>query len=157
MAAQQSIAVAGAHGKTTTTSMIAVMLEAAASIPRRSSGPVAAFGSNARLGQGEYFIAEADESDGSFLRLRPLVAVITNIDQEHLEAYRDFEDLQRAFVTFANSVAGVWRCDPVRGRSLLEDASPLHHPARRHVRAGSRCGRQCRQRAARWIWILCAR
>ena len=105
MAARESIAVAGAHGKTTTTSMIAVMLEAAGLDPTAViGGRVAAFGSNARLGQGKYFIAEADESDGSFLRLRPGVAVITNIDQEHLEAYRDFEDLQRAFVTFANSV-----------------------------------------------------
>jgi UDP-N-acetylmuramate--alanine ligase len=105
MGARESIAVAGAHGKTTTTSMIAVMCEAAGLDPTAViGGRVAAFGSNARLGRGKYFIAEADESDGSFLRLRPGLAVITNIDQEHLDAYRDFEDLQRAFVTFANSV-----------------------------------------------------
>jgi UDP-N-acetylmuramate--alanine ligase len=105
MAARQSIAVAGAHGKTTTTSMIAVMLEAAGLDPTAViGGRVAAFGSNARIGRGKYFIAEADESDGSFLRLKPELAVITNIDQEHLDAYRDFEDLQQAFVTFANGV-----------------------------------------------------
>jgi UDP-N-acetylmuramate--alanine ligase len=105
MEARESIAVAGAHGKTTTTSMIAVMLEAAGLDPTAViGGRVAAFGSNARIGRGKYFIAEADESDGSFLRLKPGVAVITNIDQEHLDAYRDFDDLQRAFVAFANSV-----------------------------------------------------
>jgi UDP-N-acetylmuramate--alanine ligase len=105
METRGAIAVAGAHGKTTTTSMIAVMLEAAGLDPTAViGGRVAAFGSNARLGRGRHFIAEADESDGSFLRLKPGVAVITNIYREHLEAYRDFEDLQRAFVTFANSV-----------------------------------------------------
>ena len=105
METRQSIAVAGAHGKTTTTSMIAVMLEAAGLDPTAViGGRVAAFGSNARLGRGKYFVAEADESDGSFLRLKPGMAVITNIDQEHLDAYRDFDDLQQAFVTFANSV-----------------------------------------------------
>jgi UDP-N-acetylmuramate--alanine ligase len=105
MTLRQSIAVAGAHGKTTTTSMIAVMLEAAGLDPTAViGGRVAAFGSNARLGHGKHFVAEADESDGSFLRLKPSVAVITNIDQEHLEAYRDFDDLQQAFVTFANGV-----------------------------------------------------
>jgi UDP-N-acetylmuramate--alanine ligase len=105
MEAQQAIAVAGAHGKTTTTSMIAVMLEAAGLDPTAViGGRVAVFGSNARLGRGKYFVAEADESDRSFLRLKPGMAVITNIDREHLEAYRDFDDLQQAFVTFANSV-----------------------------------------------------
>jgi UDP-N-acetylmuramate--alanine ligase len=105
MGARESIAVAGAHGKTTTTSMIAVMLHSAGLDPTAViGGRVAAFGSSARLGLGKYFVAEADESDGSFLRLKPGLAVITNIDQEHLDAYRDFTHLQQAFVTFANSV-----------------------------------------------------
>jgi UDP-N-acetylmuramate--alanine ligase len=105
MGARAAIAVAGAHGKTTTTSMIAVMLHSAGLDPTAViGGKVAAFGSSARLGLGKYFVAEADESDGSFLRLKPGVAVITNIDREHLEAYRDFTHLQQAFVTFANSV-----------------------------------------------------
>jgi UDP-N-acetylmuramate--alanine ligase len=105
MEAQEAIAVAGAHGKTTTTSMIAVMLEAAGLDPTAViGGRVAAFGSNARLGKGRYFVAEADESDRSFLRLKPGMAVITNIDREHLEAYRDFDDLLQAFAAFANSV-----------------------------------------------------
>jgi UDP-N-acetylmuramate--alanine ligase len=105
MQLREGIAVAGAHGKTTTTSMIALVLEAAGLDPTAViGGRISAFGSNARLGQGKYLVAEADESDRSFLRLRPRFAVITNIDREHLEAYRDFDDLEDAFVQFANSV-----------------------------------------------------
>lgn len=105
MELRQSIAVAGAHGKTTTTSMIALVLDAAGFDPTAViGGRLTAFRSNARLGQGRYLVAEADESDRSFLRLSPRIAVITNIDREHLEAYRDFDDLQAAFVEFANRV-----------------------------------------------------
>ena len=105
MELREGIAVAGAHGKTTTTSMIALVLEAAGLDPTAViGGRISAFGSNARLGRGQYLVAEADESDRSFLRLAPRFAVITNIDREHLEAYRDFEDLEGAFVQFANSV-----------------------------------------------------
>ncbi|MCX6545533.1 MAG: UDP-N-acetylmuramate--L-alanine ligase [Acidobacteria bacterium] len=99
------IAVGGAHGKTTTTSMIAVVLEHAGLDPTAViGGKLSAFGSNARLGRGQYIVVEADESDRSFLRLSPTVAVVTNIDREHLEAYRDFDDLCDAFVDFANKV-----------------------------------------------------
>jgi len=99
------IAVAGAHGKTTTTSMIAVLLERAGLDPTAViGGKLSAFGSNARLGQGHYMVVEADESDRSFLRLSPSVAVITNIDHEHMEAYRGFDDLCGAFLDFANKV-----------------------------------------------------
>jgi UDP-N-acetylmuramate--alanine ligase len=102
---RQGIAVAGAHGKTTTTSMIALVLDAAGLDPTAViGGRVSSFGSNARLGRGKYLVAEADESDRSFLRLSPRFAVITNIDREHLEAYRDFDDLKAAFVEFANRV-----------------------------------------------------
>ena len=105
MELRQGIAVAGAHGKTTTTSMIALVLEAAGLDPTAViGGRLSAFGSNARLGRGRYLVAEADESDRSFLRLSPRFAVITNIDREHLEAYRDFDDLRAAFVEFANRV-----------------------------------------------------
>ena len=100
-----SIAVAGSHGKTTTTSMIALVLERAGLDPTAViGGRLSAFGSNARLGRGQYMVAEADESDRSFLVLWPSIAVITNIDDEHLEAYGRFEDLQQAFVDFANKV-----------------------------------------------------
>ena len=98
-----SIAVAGAHGKTTTTSMIAVVLERCGLDPTAViGGRLSAFGSNARLGNGEFMVAEADESDRSFLKLFPTIAVITNIDHEHLENYGSFADLQQAFVDFAN-------------------------------------------------------
>jgi UDP-N-acetylmuramate--alanine ligase len=105
MRMRTAIAVAGAHGKTTTTSMIALALERAGLDPTAViGGRVSAFGSNARLGSGELMVAEADESDGSFLKLLPTIAVLTNIDQEHLEAYGSFERLQQAFVDFANRV-----------------------------------------------------
>jgi UDP-N-acetylmuramate--alanine ligase len=109
-----SIAVAGAHGKTTTTSMIALVLERAGLDPTAViGGRLSAFGSNARLGQGEFMVAEADESDRSFLKLFPTIAVITNIDHEHLENYGGFDDLQQAFVDFANKTpfyGGVVAC-----------------------------------------------
>jgi UDP-N-acetylmuramate--alanine ligase len=105
MRLRYGIAVAGAHGKTTTTSMIAVVLERAGLDPTAViGGRLSAFGSNARLGKGELMVAEADESDRSFLKLFPTIAVITNIDHEHLENYGGFDDLQQAFVDFANKV-----------------------------------------------------
>jgi UDP-N-acetylmuramate--alanine ligase len=109
-----SIAVAGSHGKTTTTSMIALVLERAGLDPTAViGGRLSAFGSNARLGRGELMVAEADESDRSFLKLFPTIAVMTNIDHEHLENYGGFGDLQQAFVDFANKVpfyGGVIAC-----------------------------------------------
>jgi UDP-N-acetylmuramate--alanine ligase len=105
MRLRYAIAVAGAHGKTTTTSMIALVLERAGLDPTAViGGRLSAFGSNARLGRGELMVAEADESDRSFLKLFPTIAVITNIDHEHLESYGGFTDLQQAFVDFANKV-----------------------------------------------------
>jgi UDP-N-acetylmuramate--alanine ligase len=99
------IAVAGAHGKTTTTSMIAFMLERAGLDPTAViGGRLSAFGSNARLGRGRCMVAEADESDRSFLSLLPAIAVVTNVDREHLDAYGTFDGLIDAFVDFANRV-----------------------------------------------------
>jgi UDP-N-acetylmuramate--alanine ligase len=99
------IAVAGAHGKTTTTSMVALSLERAGLDPTAViGGRLSAFGSNARLGQGKVMVVEADESDRSFLKLTPSIAVITNIDREHMESYGTFERLLDAFVDFANKV-----------------------------------------------------
>ena len=105
MRLRYAVAVAGAHGKTTTTSMIAFVLERAGLDPTAAiGGRLSAFGSNARLGRGELMVAEADESDRSFLKLFPTIAVITNIDHEHLESYGGFDDLKQAFVDFANKV-----------------------------------------------------
>jgi UDP-N-acetylmuramate--alanine ligase len=100
-----SIAVAGSHGKTTTTSMIALVLERAGLDPTAViGGRLSAFGSNARLGEGDYLVAEADESDRSFLTLWPSIAVVTNIDDEHMESYGSLSSLQDAFVEFVNKV-----------------------------------------------------
>jgi UDP-N-acetylmuramate--alanine ligase len=100
-----AIAVAGSHGKTTTSSMIALALERAGLDPTAViGGRLSAFGSNARLGASEYMVAEADESDRSFLMLWPSIAVMTNIDREHMESYRSFDELQQAFTEFANKV-----------------------------------------------------
>ena len=100
-----SIAVSGSHGKTTTTSMVATLLAHGGLDPTMViGGKLASIGSNARLGDGEVIVAEADESDGSFLKLSPCLAVITNIDREHLDHYRDLEEIKEAFLQFANIV-----------------------------------------------------
>lgn len=99
---KRGIAVAGTHGKTTTTSLTASLLEKAGMDPTFVIGGVVnAWGSNARLGQGDYLLAEADESDGSFLLLQPVIALVTNIDRDHLESYEDsFANLKKAFLDF---------------------------------------------------------
>jgi UDP-N-acetylmuramate--alanine ligase len=105
MRLRHGIAIAGAHGKTTTTSMAALVLERAGLDPTAViGGRLSAFGSNARLGRGEYMVVEADESDRSFLKLSPTVAVVTNIDREHMESYGSWEHLQETFADFANKV-----------------------------------------------------
>jgi UDP-N-acetylmuramate--alanine ligase len=105
MRLKYGIAVAGAHGKTTTTSMVASVLAAAHLDPTFVvGGRVNQAGTTARLGKGEYFVVEADESDRSFLMLAPVVAVVTTIDREHLDQYTSLEDIQDAFVQFVNRV-----------------------------------------------------
>jgi UDP-N-acetylmuramate--alanine ligase len=105
MRLKSCVAVAGAHGKTTTTSMIAVMLAQAGLDPTAViGGRLDVFGSSARLGKGEWMVVEADESDKSFLHLLPTIAVVTNIDREHLDHYRDMEDILSAFASFMNKV-----------------------------------------------------
>ena len=105
MRLKYGIAVAGAHGKTTTTSMVASVLAAAGLDPTFVvGGRVNHAGSNARVGQGEYMVVEADESDRSFLLLAPVIAVITTIDREHLDHYRSLEEIQEVFLQFANRV-----------------------------------------------------
>jgi UDP-N-acetylmuramate--alanine ligase len=116
------VAVAGSHGKTTTTSLVATVLRAAGLDPTAViGGKLPSLGSNARLGRGEYLVAEADESDGSFLKLSPTVAVVTNIDPEHLDHYGSLAALQHTFVDFINKV-------PFYGLAVL----CLDHP---HVQA----------------------
>ncbi len=100
-----SVAVGGTHGKTTTTSMIAALLDAAHLDPTVINGGIInAYGTNARLGQGDWMVVESDESDGSFLRLPATIAVVTNIDPEHLDHYGDFDALRAAFVRFVENI-----------------------------------------------------
>lgn len=120
------IAIAGSHGKTTTTSLVATVLKAGGLDPTAVvGGKLFEFGSGARLGRSDYLVAEADESDGSFLHLSPTVAVVTNIDAEHLDHYGDFGRLKAAFVDFINKV-------PFYGRAIL----CIDHPVVRGLLPG---------------------
>jgi len=135
MRVKHGVAIAGSHGKTTTTSLVATVLRAAGLDPTVVvGGKVNALGSNARLGQGDLLIAEADESDGSFLRLTPTIAVVTNIDPEHLDHYGTFENLQDAFVSFVERIPfyglGVLCLDHPTVQSILPRLQ------RRHVTYG---------------------
>ncbi|MBZ5653799.1 MAG: UDP-N-acetylmuramate--L-alanine ligase [Acidobacteriia bacterium] len=101
MRLKYGIAIAGMHGKTTTTSMVATVLAAGGLDPTVVvGGRVDALGSNARLGKSQYLVAEADESDRSFLKLSPIVSVVTNVDREHMDCYRDMRDVRRTFLEF---------------------------------------------------------
>ena len=105
MRMKYGIAVAGSHGKTTTTSMIATILDRAGFDPTIIvGGRLNTIGANAKLGEGDFFVAEADESDRSFLFLSPFIAVLTNIDAEHLDQYQNVEEIKKTFVNFANKV-----------------------------------------------------
>ncbi|HXY99244.1 MAG TPA: Mur ligase domain-containing protein, partial [Stellaceae bacterium] len=100
-----AIAVAGTHGKTTTTSMIGALLDAAQLDPTVINGGIInAYGTNARLGAGEWLVVEADESDGTFLKLPADIAVVTNIDPEHLDYFKTFDAVQEAFRQFVENV-----------------------------------------------------
>ena len=135
MRVKYCVTIAGSHGKTTTTSLVATVLRAAGLDPTVVvGGKVNALGSNARLGAGDLFVAEADESDGSFLRLTPTIAVITNIDAEHLDHYGTHENVKEAFVQFANKI-------PFYGLGVLCVDHPhvqeiLPRIGRRHVTYG---------------------
>ncbi len=139
MRVKDGVAVAGSHGKTTTTTMIAVILALAGLDPTAIIGGKArAFGSNARLGEGEILVAEADESDGSFRHLIPMVAVITNIDREHLDHFGSEQALSDAFLDFADRV-------PFYGLVVLGADNPkamelAPRLLRRHVTYGLRTG-----------------
>ncbi len=129
MRLKYGIAVAGMHGKTTTTSMIAAVFAGCGLDPTVVvGGRVDAMGSNARLGQSQYLIAEADESDRSFLRLSPILAVVTNLDREHMDTYRDMADIENAFLRFMDEVpfyGAVTACaDNPALRALLPRVTP---------------------------------
>src|SRR6201998_3931594 len=105
MRLKYGIAIAGMHGKTTTTSMIAAVLAGGGLDPTVVvGGRVDAMGSNARLGGSQYLVAEADESDRSFLKLSPILAVVTNLDREHMDCYTDMQDVEHAFLAFMDKV-----------------------------------------------------
>lgn len=105
MRLRTGIAVAGTHGKTTTTSLLAAIFDEANQDPTVIiGGRLNAYGSNARLGEGEYLIAEADESDGSFLCLFPIITVVTNVDADHLDFYSGIDEIEESFITFMNKI-----------------------------------------------------
>ncbi len=130
-----TVAVAGSHGKTTTTSMVATILGHAKLDPTVVvGGVVGAFGSNARLGKSDLMVAEADESDRSFLMLTPTIAVVTNIDREHMDYYKDMDDVRECFTSFVNKV-------PFYGAAILCLDDPqvqavIPHVKRRRVTYG---------------------
>src|SRR6218665_838282 len=102
---RNAIAIGGTHGKTTTTSMVAALLDAGQMDPTVINGGIInAYGTNARLGEGEWMVVEADESDGTFVKLPADVAVVTNIDPEHLDHYHDFDHVKQAFLNFVENV-----------------------------------------------------
>src|SRR5450432_1137404 len=105
MRLKSCVAISGTHGKTTTTSMVAALLDAGDLDPTVINGGIInAYGTNARLGAGEWMVVEADESDGSFTRLPATIAVVTNIDPEHMEFYGEFAKVKAAFRTFVESI-----------------------------------------------------
>ncbi|CAN5730746.1 UDP-N-acetylmuramate--L-alanine ligase [soil metagenome] len=135
MRVKYCVTIAGSHGKTTTTSMVATVLRQAGLDPTVVvGGKVNALGSNARLGLGDLFVAEADESDGSFLRLSPTIAVVTNIDPEHLDHYGTHEKVKDAFVQHANQVPFYGLCVLCIDHPHVQEILPRIQ--RRHVTYG---------------------
>ena len=153
MRLKQGVAVAGTHGKTTTTSLTGMVLTEAGFDPTIVvGGQVHILGTNARLGRGDYLVAEADEYDRSFLELTPVVAVITNIEADHLDTYRDLSDIHDAFAAFANRVpffgavvacaddAGVRQILPrIKRRVVTYGESPDARLSARNVRLDAAC------------------
>ena len=135
------VAVAGTHGKTTTTSLVATLLDAAGFDPTVINGGIInAYGTNARLGAGDWMVVEADESDGTFLKLPADVAIITNIDPEHLDHFGTFDAIKKAFVSFVETcpstaspscASTTRRCRSSSARSPIAGSSPMastHRP-----------------------------
>jgi len=128
MRLKYGIAIAGMHGKTTTTSMVASVLAAGGLDPTVVvGGRVDALGSNARLGSSRYLVAEADESDRSFLKLSPILAVVTNLDREHMDCYKDMADVEHAFLAFMDKVPFYGAVTACADDSLLAQILPRAH------------------------------
>src|SRR6202034_187192 len=131
MRLKYGIAIAGMHGKTTTTSMVAAVLAAGGLDPTVVvGGRVDSMGSNARLGTTQYLVAEADESDRSFLKLSPILAVVTNLDREHMDCYKDMADVERAYLDFMDKVPFYGAVTACVDNALLKGILPR---ARRRV------------------------
>jgi UDP-N-acetylmuramate--alanine ligase len=136
------IAIAGSHGKTTTTSITATILAHAGQDPTVVvGGRVGSMGgSNARVGSSQVMVVESDESDRSFLKLAPIVAVVTNIDREHLDAYKSLEDIRRSFIEFVNKVpfygAAILCLDDENVQGILPEVNPPHSDVRRQRASG---------------------
>ena len=141
MRLKYGIAIAGMHGKTTTTSMVAAVLAAGGLDPTVVvGGRVDAMGSNARLGNSEYMVVEADESDRSFLKLSPVLAVVTNIDREHMDCYRNMGDVKRAFLEFMDRVPFYGVVVVCNDDPLLRRLFPQIRRRTRLVRSAARIG-----------------
>jgi UDP-N-acetylmuramate--alanine ligase len=135
MRTRYAVTIAGSHGKTTTTSLVATVLRAAGLDPTVVvGGTVNALGTNARHGEGDLFVAEADESDGSFLKLTPTIAVVTNIDAEHLDYYGTHQSVKEAFLKHANAVPFYGLCVLCLDHPSVQEILP--RIARRHVTYG---------------------
>jgi len=135
MRTRYAVTIAGSHGKTTTTSLVATILRAAGLDPTVVvGGTVNSLGTNARLGEGDLFVAEADESDGSFLKLTPTIAVVTNIDAEHLDHYGTHDAVKKAFTLHANAVPFYGLCVLCIDHPSVQEILPLIN--RRHVTYG---------------------
>jgi UDP-N-acetylmuramate--alanine ligase len=135
MRSRYAVTIAGSHGKTTTTSLVATVLRAAGLDPTVVvGGKVNALGTNARHGEGDLFVAEADESDGSFLKLTPTIAVVTNIDAEHLDHYGTHERVKDAFVEYTNRVPFYGLCVLCIDHPSVQEILP--RVERRHVTYG---------------------
>jgi UDP-N-acetylmuramate--alanine ligase len=159
MRLKYGVAIAGMHGKTTTTSMVAAVLAAGGLDPTVVvGGRVDAMGSNARLGKSQYLVAEADESDRSFLKLTPILSVVTNIDREHMDTYRNMRDVKKTFLEFMDRVpfyGMIVACndDPILRRLLPEvQRRTLSYGTKRGsdflIRIPSPAGTECAQPAA---------
>ena len=152
MRLKSCVAIAGTHGKTTTTSMVAALLDAGGFDPTVINGGIInAYGTNARLGAGEWMVVEADESDGTFLKLPADIAIVTNIDPEHLDHFKTFDAVQEAFRAFVENVpfygfAVMCTDHPIVQKPGRPDRGSPHHHLRRESAGRRAAGRRLARR-----------